>query len=691
MYIVFDTETTGLPKKYNAPFTDTDNWPRMVQLAWIVYDEDWEELNRHDYIIKPEGYVIPQESIDVHRITNERANEEGHDLKTVLEIFTNELKRNSFLVAHNLSFDENVVGCEFVRKGVENNFYGIKFVDTKDLTVDFCKIPSSRGYKWPTLNEVHQSLFGTDIIDAHNAIVDVEALGKCFFELKKLGWLGFSKKRTPLNFSKAILLAKKYETNEIIYNNPSFVHLGVHTYYSVFQAAGAAEDYCNLAKQYEQTSIGITDFGTLSGAFNFSQQCKYSGLKPVFGSELYINDNIGLNEEKRFDGDNFLTKVLVKDYEGYVNLNRLLYLSFDKGYYFVGRIKTEWLLEHNNGLFVTTSGLEGKINHYLSYGKEELAEKYLLELYSVFKNNLLVEVEFNSSYDQKIHNDFVLRMAEKYNLRVIVTNNVLYSKADDSQLKDIIVAIGKKTSIDKLNYDRNRHYYFCDSEKIFYFNEEFGFNYPEWLIDGMIKETGKIAEECNFKFDTNEKFPKYEATQDVTDYFKTSETTEIITKLSHAKLKQKLKECHLKGILVVTPEVRKQYEDRLNYELEIIGSKKMLDYFLVLWELIRFCGENDIMVGPGRGCFVPGSRVRMEDGLYAPIETIEKGDIVFDAHGNKQTVTDTMVYNIDEDIVELEFEDGRIIKCTKDHEILTNNRGWVKAIELTEEDSISEI
>ena len=691
MYIVFDTETTGLPKKYNAPYTDTDNWPRMVQLAWINYDENGLETERHNYIIKPEGYIIPEESIKIHRITNEKANAEGHDLKTVLELFTKQLTEHSYLVAHNLSFDENVVGCEFVRKDVVNNLYGIKFIDTKDLCVEFCKIPSSRGYKWPTLTEVHMKLFGTEIIDAHDAIVDVEALGKCFFELKKLGWIGFQKKRIVLDFSRAKKLPARLKAEEVTYENPSFVHLGVHTDYSVFQAAGSAENYCKLAKEYGQKAIGITDFGSLSGAFNFSQKCKDSEIKSVLGAELYLNDNIGTCEEKRYEGENFLTKVLVKDSEGYVNLNRLLYMSFDQGYYFVGRMKTEWLLEHNVGLFVTTSGLRGKINHYLSYGKEELAEKYLLELHEVFKENLLVEIEFNNSFDQKIHNDFVLRMAEKYNLRVIVTNNVLYAKEEDSQLKDIIVAIGQKKSVQEMNYDSNRHYYFCDSKKIFDFNQQFGFNYPDWLVDGMIKETEKVSNECNFKFDTNEKFPKYEATQDVVDYFKTTDTTEIITKLAHGKLKQRLKECHIKRVLNVTLEVRKQYEDRLNYELQIIGSKKMLDYFLVLWELIRFCNENDISVGPGRGCFVPGSRVKMEDGLHAPIETITKGDVVFDAYGDRQVVTDTLVYNIDEEIVELEFEDGRIIKCTKDHEIFTINRGWVKAIELTNEDNISDI
>ena len=601
MYIVFDTETTGLPKKYNAPFTDMDNWPRMVQLAWISYDEEGHEKERHNYIIKPEGYIIPQESINVHRITNERAHAEGKDLKTVLELFTSELKKHSYLVAHNLSFDENVVGCEFIRKDVENNLYDLKFIDTKELCVDFCKIPSSRGYKWPTLTELHMKLFETEIVDAHDAIVDVEALGKCFFELKKLGWFGFDKKRTSLNFSKATNLSEKLNSSDIVYNNPSFTHLGVHTYYSISQAAGSAYDYCKLAKQYGQKSIGISDFGTLSGAFNFSQKCKENDIKPIFGAEIYVNDNIGLMEERKFEGDNQTIKIFVKDYDGYVSLNKLTYLSYEQGYYFVGRIKTEWLLENSKGLFITTSGLKGKINYYLSYGKPNMAEQYLLKLYEVFKENLLVEIEFNKSYDQKIYNDFVLRMAEKYKLRVFVSNNVLYAKEDDADLKDINVAIGQKKSVNDLNYDRNRHFYFCNSEKIFDFNKEFGFNYPDWVIDGAIKETGIIAEECNFKFDTNEKFPKYVPTQKIIDWADSTDSTTIITKVSHAKLKQRLKECHRKGVLNLTPEVLKQYQDRLDYELEVIGNKKMLDYFLVLWELILFCESNGVAVGPGRG------------------------------------------------------------------------------------------
>jgi len=690
MYIVFDTETIGLPKRWNAPITDTDNWPRLVQLAWIIYDENGFEKERNNCIIKPEGFIIPEETIKIHRITNERAHSEGLDLKHVLEIFTQDLKENSYLVAHNISFDESIVGCEFFRKGIDNNLYNIKSIDTKELTVDFCKVEGSRGYKWPTLTELHNKLFNKGFDDAHDALVDVEALAKCFFELKKLGHFGFHNSFQQVDYNSLINI--KPCEGEIIYNNENFVNLGVHSYYSVFEASGSAEDYCKMAKSYNHKAIGLSDFGSLSGAFNFYQKCKDASIKPIFGADLFLNDNIGKMEERKFEGENFLVKIFVKDYEGFVNLNRLLFLSFDQGYYFRGRITTEWLLEHHKGLFVTTTGLKSKINHFLSLGQESLAEEYLVKLYEIFKENLIADIQFNKEYDQKIYNDFIIRMADKYNLRLIVTNNVLYARNEDAQLKDILFAIGEKKSVQEIAYDKNRHYFYAKSEDIFNFNKDFGFNYPDWLIDRAIKETEKIAGECNFKFDTDtDKYPKYEPTQDVVDYFNTSDTKEIIYKLSHAKLKQRLKQAQDRGVMKVTKEVYKQYEDRLNYELEVISDKGYLDYFLVLWELIRFCNDKNIAVGPGRGCFVPGSKVKMPDGFSAPIETIEIGDCVLDAYGDIRVVLNTMCYNINEEIVELEFEDGRKINCTKDHEILTKNRGWVKAIDINEEDDVSEI
>lgn len=692
MYIVFDTETTNLPKSWNSPITDVDNWPRMVQIAWVIYDGIGNEIKRRNCIIKPEGYIIPEETIKIHRISNERAHNEGLDLKSVLEEFTIDLKNNSYLIAHNLKFDENVVGCEFYRKGVENNLYNIKFIDTKDLTVDFCKIESSRGYKWPSLTELYEKLFNSKFEDAHDAMVDVEALAKCFFELKRIGYFGYDKKYEKINFEKDIeniLLNKKEEIN---FSNENFVNLGIHTYYSIFEAAASAEDYCKLAKEYNQKAIGLSDFGTLSGAFNLHQKCKEKGIKPIYGIDFYINDNIGEIHEKRYEGDNFQLKVFIKNEEGYINVNKLIFMSFDQGYYFKGRIKTDWLLENKRGLIVTTCGLNSKINHYLNLGHEYLAEEYFLKLYENFGEDFYGDIQFSKDFDQKIYNNFIIKMCNKYNVKLIVTNNVVYSREEDAQLKDVLYAIGEKKSIHDIEYNKNRHFYFLKSEDVYKLNFDLDFNYPNWFIHNLIEETSFLSEKCNFKFDTETtKFPKYEPTQDVIDYFKTSDTKEIIYKLSHAKLKQRLKKSHEKGLLVLTKELYEQYEERLNYELKVIDDKGMLDYFLVLWELIRFCNEKNIAIGPGRGCFVPGSKVKMPDGIFSPIETIEIGDEVLDAYGDSRRVLNTMCYEIDEEIVELEFEDGIKITCTKDHEILTRNRGWVKAIDINEEDDVNDI
>ena len=141
----------------------------------------------------------------------------------------------------------------------------------------------------------------------------------------------------------------------------------------------------------------------------------------------------------------------------------------------------------------------------------------------------------------------------------------------------------------------------------------------------------------------------------------------------------------------MTPEKEREYYERLQYELDVIEDKKALDYFLVYWELIRDYKSKGHTIGPGRGCFYPGSRVMMSDGMFAPIETVEVGDEVFDAYGDIRKVINTLEYDIEEDTIELEFENGIRIKCTLDHEILTDNRGWVQAKDLTEEDEVSEI
>ena len=187
MYLFFDTETTGLPKNWKAPVTDLNNWPRLVQLAWILYDSRDQEVKRANGIIIPEGFTILTEASDVHGITTQKALDEGIDLNLALSEFASAMNEAEYLIAHNISFDEMIVGAEFLRKEIENNLGAIPKICTMKTTTNVCKIPGRYGFKWPNLTELHQYLFNKGFEDAHDALADVKACADCFFELKKSG------------------------------------------------------------------------------------------------------------------------------------------------------------------------------------------------------------------------------------------------------------------------------------------------------------------------------------------------------------------------------------------------------------------------------------------------------------------------------------------------------------------------
>ena len=189
MYLFYDTETSGLPKNYKAPVTALDNWPRMVQLAWQQVDVHGNLLQEADFIIKPAGYVIPEETSRIHGITTERALAEGYDLKIILKEFASVIDRSEILVAHNIDFDEKIVGAEFLRTGVLHQLHQKQRICTMKQSTNYCALPGNYGYKWPTLTELHHILFQSDFEEAHNASVDVSATVRCFWELKKRGVL----------------------------------------------------------------------------------------------------------------------------------------------------------------------------------------------------------------------------------------------------------------------------------------------------------------------------------------------------------------------------------------------------------------------------------------------------------------------------------------------------------------------
>lgn len=194
MYLFFDTETTGLPKNWNSPVTDLNNWPRLVQLAYLHYDGNGKKISSGDFIIKPEGFIIPTDASRVHGISTERAYSEGHTIKYVLQHFNSLIGQASYLIAHNMSFDEKIVGAEFLRNKMQNSIQTEIKICTMERTTNFCAIDGPYGYKWPKLSELHYKLFGTRFDEAHNAAIDVEITAKCFFKLKEIGIINASSK-----------------------------------------------------------------------------------------------------------------------------------------------------------------------------------------------------------------------------------------------------------------------------------------------------------------------------------------------------------------------------------------------------------------------------------------------------------------------------------------------------------------
>lgn len=189
MLLFFDTETTGLPRNWNAPVTDLRNWPRLVQLAWLLYDESGQLLASGNEIVLPDGFIIPSSAAAIHRITQEIALAEGKPVMGVLQNFSEALLQAQYLVAHNISFDEKIVGAEYLRLKQPNLLAGKQKICTMLTTTNFCRIPNRYGYKWPTVDELHRKVFGRSFQGAHNALADITATADSFWELRRQGAL----------------------------------------------------------------------------------------------------------------------------------------------------------------------------------------------------------------------------------------------------------------------------------------------------------------------------------------------------------------------------------------------------------------------------------------------------------------------------------------------------------------------
>lgn len=187
MYLFFDTETAALPRNYKAPATDTDNWPRIVQIAWLTCDSPCGPIVAEEHLIKPDGFKISAAATQVHGITTARAKKEGEELRPVLEAFALAVSQADTLVAHNLDFDLRVVQAEWNRAGMANVVRHQRQLCTMKSSADFCQLPGRYGYKWPSLTELYRELFQQSFAGAHGALADTQACRECYFRLQELG------------------------------------------------------------------------------------------------------------------------------------------------------------------------------------------------------------------------------------------------------------------------------------------------------------------------------------------------------------------------------------------------------------------------------------------------------------------------------------------------------------------------
>ena len=202
MILVFDTETTGLPVSWSAPVSDLNNWPRVVQLAYALYKQDGTMIKEYNHIIKPDGFIIPKSSSEIHGITHEYALSEGKSMILVLDDFLRAYSKSRILVAHNLQYDFNVMASEMIRYGIRSDKKVDLKICTKNEATGFCAIPNPNRwggeYKWPKLEELHIKLFKETFANQHNALGDVRATGRCFFELVRLGVIDVSSVYNPI-------------------------------------------------------------------------------------------------------------------------------------------------------------------------------------------------------------------------------------------------------------------------------------------------------------------------------------------------------------------------------------------------------------------------------------------------------------------------------------------------------------
>ncbi len=359
---------------------------------------------------------------------------------------------------------------------------------------------------------------------------------------------------------------------------PDFVHLHVHSEFSLLDGMCRIKDLPKRAKELGMKAIALTDHGVMYGAVNFYKECVKEGIKPIIGCEVYVAPRTRFEKESGID-DNYAHLILLaKNKTGYQNLIKLVSMSFTEGYYYKPRIDLEILEQYSEGLVCLSACLAGQINQAILQDNMEKAKEIALWHKRVFGEDYYLEIQNNGVPEQVMVNQKLIQLSRELDIPLVATNDAHYLKKEDSYNHEILLCIQtakKMTDEDRMRFETNEFYIKTPEEMADYFS----------AVPEAIENTVKIADKCNFDFEFGvTKLPNY----DVPSEFATHE--EYFRKLTWDGIKERYGE---------------KYDDtvkqRAEYELSIIEKMGYVDYYLIVWDYIHYAKSVGIPVGPGRG------------------------------------------------------------------------------------------
>ena len=358
----------------------------------------------------------------------------------------------------------------------------------------------------------------------------------------------------------------------------SFAHLHVHTEFSLLDGSNKIKEYVSRVKELGMNSAAITDHGVMYGVIDFYREAKKQGINPILGCEVYVAPNSRFDREITGGDDRYYHLVLLaENEEGYANLTKIVSKGFVEGYYYKPRVDKELLRKYHKGIIALSACLAGEVARFLTKGLYEEAKKTALEYQEIFgEGNFFLELQDHGIPEQGLVNQQLFKMSEETGIELVATNDIHYTYAEDAKPHDILLCIqtGKKLSDEnRMRYDGGQYYVKSEEEMLRLFP----------YAKRALENTQKIADRCHVEIEFGvTKLPKYDVPDGYTSW-------EYLQKLCYEGLEKRY------------GDPSEELKERLSYELETIHQMGYVDYFLIVWDFIKYAKDHGISVGPGRG------------------------------------------------------------------------------------------